>query len=139
MPSGAQIAKANARKSDAWVNERHAAGDWQSYIRGDKLNRTEIALECGFAKSVLQQNPSVKQALAVVEHDLQARGILKSRSGDTAGDTRAHNTATRDKQRLNQLEQQNHALKAEIDALKEQLKRYGLMDEFLLESGILPR
>lgn len=52
MANGQDIAKANAARFDAWVAERYRANDWLSYLRDRKLNPTEIARGCGFAKSV---------------------------------------------------------------------------------------
>ena len=52
--SGQQLAKENILKFEAWTAERHAAGDWKDYVRGSKLNRSEIAMECGFGLSALR-------------------------------------------------------------------------------------
>ncbi len=139
MASGRQLAKENARKFDAWVMERYAADDWPSYVRANKLNRSEIARECGFAKSVFGQNPAIKAALARVEADLTDRGILRPAQDDVPVIGPQTAIETRDKQRLKHLEEQNHAMRAEVDALKEQLKHYDLLDSFLIVSGRLPR
>lgn len=45
----------------------------------------------------------------------------------------------RDAQRLNTLEQQNAALRAELAATKSKLEQYNLLDEMLAETGRLPR
>ena len=108
-------------------------------MRGNKLNRSEIARECGFAKSAFGQNPVIKTALARVEADLSDSGILRPVPDVVPKVERQTATEVRDKQRLKQLEEQNHTLRAEVDALKEQLKRYDLLDSFLLETGRLPR
>jgi hypothetical protein len=139
MANGPQIAARNTAKFSAWVAERQAADDWASYVRMDQLNRTEIARECGFAVSVLRQNPAVKDALARLERDLAAHGILPRQDKSDAPERHSATAAGRDKQRLNQMEQQKQALRAENDGLRAQLKRYGLLDEFLLETGRLPR
>lgn len=64
---------------EAWVEERRVANDWKDYIRGRQLNRTEIANECGFAKSALRQNPTVKAALDALEEELSSSGTLSHR------------------------------------------------------------
>jgi hypothetical protein len=137
--SGQQIARENAKKFDNWVLERYTANDWPAYVRANKLNRTEIARECGFAKAVFGQNPAIKAALAKVEEDLLHRSILQPEPPGVPPPQQADARADRLKQRLNQLEQRNQALRAENDALKMLLKRYRLLDEFLLDSGRLPR
>ncbi|MGH2879228.1 MAG: VPA1267 family protein [Solirubrobacteraceae bacterium] len=137
--SGQEIARENAKKFDRWVLERCAAEDWSAYIRANKLNRSEIARECGFAKAVFGQNPVIKAALARVEGDLARRQILRAEAPSGPPPQRAEAAADRLKQRLNQLEQRNQTLRAENDALKALLKRYRLLDEYLLDSGRLPR
>ena len=79
MRSGQQIAKANLVKFQSWIVEREQVNDWHDYLRGEKLNRSESAAECGFALSVLRQNPAVRNALEVLEerfpdHQSVARG-----------------------------------------------------------------
>lgn len=139
MASGQDIAKANTAKFEAWIMEHYHADDWPSYVRGGKLNRSEIARECGFAKSVFGQNPKVKEALAAVERDLTKRGILRPGGNEAAADRQASAAISRLRQRLNQLEQQNHELRAQLDEAKETLRRYALMDEFLQKTGRCPR
>jgi hypothetical protein len=141
MANGQQIAAHNIKAFHAWVAERRAANDWVSYIRRDQINRTEIARECGFAVSVLRQNPVVKDALARLEQDLEKQGVLhpQEKEKTTAPEPQSLAGGSRDRQRLTQLEQQNHVLRAENDGLRAQLKRYGMLDEFLLVTGRLPR
>ncbi|MNE75505.1 hypothetical protein D3C80_1716720 [compost metagenome] len=44
-----------------------------------------------------------------------------------------------DAQRRNSLEQENAALRAELSAAKQMLERHTLMNEFLEETGRMPR
>ncbi|MNJ69014.1 hypothetical protein D3C77_653160 [compost metagenome] len=44
-----------------------------------------------------------------------------------------------DGQRLNSLEQENAALRAELSAAKRMLERHTLMNEFLEQTGRMPR
>lgn len=74
MKSGQQIDASNAQRFNDWIAERGATNDWDDYIRHGKLNRSEIANECGFALSVVRQNPAVKAALEALE----ARRLLDS-------------------------------------------------------------
>lgn len=84
--SGREIAARNLIKFKEWVAERMAANDWPDYIRGDKLNRSELALECGFALSVVRQNPAIKESLKALEDHLRSSGIMPTA-------TTPHNTS----------------------------------------------
>ena len=112
-----------------------------------KLKRSEIATECGFGKSALTQNPAIRSALENLESELRAAGILPSLLGSLpAGqrpepalrDTEAKQRH-QDGQRLNSLEQENAALRAELQAAKQMLGRHALITEFLEETGRMPR
>jgi hypothetical protein len=50
--------------------------DFRAILHRGVLSRTQIALDCGFALSVLRQNPRIKLALSQLEDDLRARRIL---------------------------------------------------------------
>lgn len=75
--SGQQLGKDNLLKLRSWIAERENANDWHDYLRGDKLNRSEIAAECGFSLSVMRQNPAVKSALEALEARLAALGVTQ--------------------------------------------------------------
>lgn len=138
------------QRFNAWVTEREAAADWKDYIRQGKLNRTEIASECGFGLSALQQNPAVKAALEALEARLLASGILKpviaasdptiegaSDATSQSIDKRVMAAKAKAEQRVKQLEEQNAALRAEIRDLRDQLTQYRHLDEHLCASGRL--
>lgn len=147
--SGQQLAANNLQKFHAWISERDVAADWPDYIRQGKLNRSEIANECGFALSVVRQNPSVKKALETLEARLLAQGILQtaiaaynasSEAGDATSqfiDKRIMAAKGKADARVKALEEQNAALKAEIRDLREQLKTYRHLDEHLCSTGRL--
>ena len=157
--SGREMAIHNLERFKGWVIERDAAGDWQDYIRGDKLNRSEIAAECCFALSVVRQNPAVKDALAALETRLLAAGVL----GAAKADQRSSNAVSEDaaslavsedatrladdrrimaakgkaEQRVKTLEEQNATLRAEVGNLHQQLIRYKHLEEHLCKTGRL--
>lgn len=147
--SGQQIAKENITKFQSWVAERWASNDWQNYLRRGKLNRSEIAAECTFAKSVLQQNPVVKQALQDLETQLESRGIIhRSQTAFEASNEAASASAmaidkrvmaakSKAEARVKALEEQNAALKAEVSDLREQLRHYDHLDDHLGRTGRL--
>lgn len=150
MANGQQLAAENLKRFESWSQEREAAGDWADYIRQGQLNRTEVAAECGFAKSVLRQNPAVKAALEALEACLRARGTLPPAKGESSPQTQVEAASAslerrivtlnnRSEQRVKALEEQNAALRAEVLELREQLKRYQMIDDHLAQTGRMVR
>lgn len=147
--SGQGLGKENLQAFLAWVNERDAAGDWLDYIFRGKLNRSELASECGFALSVVRQNPAVKAALEALEYRLKDSGILSvtSRSTEIPGELAEASSQAIDKrimaakskaeERVKALEEQNAGLRAEISSLRNQLARFQHLDEHLGRTGRL--
>jgi len=147
--SGQQIAKENLAKFLSWIAEREAANDWHDYLRGDKLNRSEIATECGFSLSVMRQNPAVKASLEALEARLAASGItppqealsdsssgLAARS-ESVVDNRIKTAMGRADARVKMLEEQNAGLKAEVASLRERLRCFEHLDDHLARTGRL--
>lgn len=146
MPSGPQIAEENYAAFLSWSTSK-SDDDFREYVHRGKLKRSEIAVECGFGKSALTQNPAIRTALEKLEADLRLVGILPALLPRQAGADRDElpvrdkgaQQRRQDSQRLNSLEQQNAALRAELAAAKSMLERYALVSEFLAETGRLPR
>lgn len=146
MASGQQIAEENYAAFLAWSTSKQD-DDFREYVYRDKLKRSEIAAECGFGKSALVQNPAIRAALENLEVGLRASGVLPSLTS-TVPKSEKEQAPIRDRdgkqrkvdsQRLNSLEQENAALRAELLAAKGMLGRYTLMTEFLQETGRMPR
>ena len=150
--SGKQMAAANLQRFNEWILEREAGADWPDYIRNGKLNRSEIAKECGFALSVVRQNPAVKAALERLENQLQAANIFQDTGANSKTSSEATDMATtqaRDmrilsskaiaERRVKAVEEQNAALKAEVNDLKQKLKQYKFMEEHLATTGRMLR
>lgn len=146
MASGQQIAEENHAAFLAWSTSK-SDGDFREYVHRGKLKRSEIATECGFGKSALTQNPAIRSALDSLENELRAAGILpplvaslpaSQRAEPALRDTEAKQRR-QDGQRLNSLEQENAALRAELQAAKQMLDRHALITEFLEETGRMPR
>lgn len=151
--SGQQVAKQNVELIQGWIKARDEAGDWADYVRTNQLNRTEVARECGFSKSALQQNPVIKQLLASLEERLQQSGVLFG-PGQAQDSGMGHvekpadpdseialNMALRAKavaqQRVKTVEEQNATLRAEIKELKDKLRKSSMVDEHLAKTGRL--
>ena len=145
MASGQQIAEENVRKFVTWVAGK-ADEDFRSMALRGVLSRTDIAAECGFAKSVLSQNPRIRDSLRELEEQLRGRGVLpKPATEVTEGpsEPRARQAggvgSARDAERLKRLEQENASLRTELAEVKRALARYAVLQDALAETGRLPR
>lgn len=139
--SGQQKADQNHATFLSWAASKTDADYREMVLRG-QLNRKEIARECGFAKSVLLQNPRVKDSLRTLEAQLRDRDILPpvaNPAPPTATTDAPNPRAAADKARLKRLEAENAALRAEVMELRGRLDRYRLMDDVLSSTGRLPR
>ncbi len=142
MASGQQLAEQNVRTFIAWV-ESKTDEDFRAMASRGVLSRKEIAKECAFAKSALDQNPRIKQALRELESSLRLRGVLPiavQREADALlmrepGQIRG----AREADRLRRLEQENASLKAEVAELKRALVKHSLLKDALARTGRLPR
>lgn len=165
--NGQQIAEQYVQRFKDWVVERDVAGDWDDYVRFDKLNRSDIAKECNFLRSVFRTNPGVERQLVGLEARLRGQGILPPLGGMlTEGEAdpgagaavcepgrvavaddpaaqmalrRAMNAKARAEQRAKALEEQNATLRAEVKSLRDQVRKLNFMDEHLAQSGRLLR
>jgi hypothetical protein len=142
--SGQQKADENLSLFLSWAAHKTDPDYREMVVRG-QLNRKEIARECGFAKSVLLQNPRVRDSLKTLETDLRERSVLPPLAV-TEGESTVIATAepnnpraAADKARLKRLEAENAALKAELMELRGQLDRYRVMENVLSSTGRLPR
>ena len=150
MPSTAQLAADAVRRFGDWVAERDRAGNWNEYVRGGKLNRSELAKECEFSRSAFQQNPGLMEALTELEKRLTAQGLLAGTPVSTQelpdevraelgmADERTRRAlaarATLER-RVKTLEEQNASLRAENNVLRERLRRSALAEEHLSQTG----
>jgi hypothetical protein len=145
MASGQQVAEQNLQAFVAWSASK-SDDDFREYVHRGKLNRSEIAAECGFGKSALIQNPAIKNALEALEARLRGTGVLPDlnaaaplSSQEPPMRDREAKQRHQDGQRLNSLEYENASLRAELTQAKALLERYKLLSSFLEETGRLPR
>jgi hypothetical protein len=145
MASGRQLAEQNWAMFCAWQASK-TEGDYRQMVSRGVLSRKEIATECGFAKSALDQNPRIKEALRLLEDSLRDRGVLPrlSSTPDAAAEQPLMREASgqrsrMDAERQSRLEQENASLRAENAELKRQLTRYAVLQEALNLTGRLPR
>jgi hypothetical protein len=145
MANGQQIAEQNLLAFTTWLASK-TDDDFRQLVSRGVLSRKEIAIECGFSKSALDQNPRIKAALRETEDALRERGILPPTAGKAPGQAgeplmreAGKQTLSLDAQRLRRLEQENASLRAENGELKRQLERYTVIREALALSGRTPR
>ena len=145
MASGRQLAEQNVATFAAWVASK-TDDDFRAMANRGVLSRTEVAKECGFAKSVLDQNPRIKAALRELENELRHRGILPPAVVQDPDEPRqsamrepGRHRAAQEIERLRRLEQENASLKAEVAELKRILEKHAMLRDALALTGRLPR
>lgn len=145
MPNGQQLKVENYKKFLEWMKGK-TDNDYRQLESRGLINRSEIAREIGFAKSVLAQNPDVKKALLSLEERLREKGILPPLAASINVESpdpplRASGTQRDllDQERLKRLEETVAALRAERDMWRERCAQYEMLDRALSASGRLPR
>lgn len=145
MASGQQVAQQNVELFVAWAASK-TDDDFRAMASRGVLSRKEVAKECGFAKSALDQNPRIKAALRDLEDALRQRGVLPPAvqldpEAEAAPMVREPGKlrAALEAERLRRLEQENAGLKAEVSELKRQLQKHAVLAEALALTGRLPR
>jgi hypothetical protein len=145
MANGRQIGDENVQTFLSWIADKTDA-DYRAMALRGVLSRKEIAKECGFAKSALDQNPRIKAALRKLEGELRERGVLPPEATKATGEPQVPRVANHggqrarlDAERLNRLEQENASLRAENTELKRLLGQHAMLREALALTGRLPR
>lgn len=145
MASGQQIAEQNVQTFVSWLASK-TDDDFRAMASRGVLSRKEIATECGFAKSALDQNPRIKASLRKLEDALRARGVLPPAVEKTADEVAkplmrepGKLRGALDAERLRRLETDNAALKAEVSELKRSLEKYTILRDALALTGRVPR
>jgi hypothetical protein len=145
MASGRQLAEQNFDAFVAWSASK-TDDDFRAMASRGVLARKEIAVECGFAKSALDQNPRIKAALRDLEDSLRARQVLPelvAKASEGPQEPRMRESggqkAMLDSERLKRLEQENASLRAELSEVKRALEKHAVLREALSLTGRLPR
>lgn len=138
--NGQERAQANYLAFAAWVCSRTDA-DLRETVAQGRLNRGEICRECGFGRSVLVQNPRVKEALQELEGRLRSCGVLPPLAPMSGVPLRAKGQLqmATDAERLKKLEAENAGLRAELSELRQRFKRFESLEAVLAETGRLAR
>jgi hypothetical protein len=145
MASGRQLADQNFDVFVTWMSSKND-DDFRAMASRGVLSRKEIAVECGFAKSALDQNPRIKAALRELEDSLRIRNVLpepvaKALEGPQEPRMRESGgqRAMLEAERLKRLEQENASLRAELAEVKRALEKHAVLREALSLTGRLPR
>lgn len=145
MANGQQLAEQNFQAFTAWLSSR-TDDDFRQLVSRGSLSRREIAAQCRFAVSALNQNPRIKSALVAKEALLRESGVLPAISAGSeeaavAPLVREPGSTGRslDAERLRRLEQENASLRAENSQLKRELERCAVIRDVLSTTGRLPR
>jgi hypothetical protein len=145
MASGQQLSEQNFIAFNTWLASKTDV-DFRQLVSRGVLSRKEIAIECGFSKSALDQNPRIKAGLKAAEQDLRERGILPSiaeKAPEQAAEPLMREVGKQklglDAERLRRLEQENASLRSENGELKRQMERYVVIREALALTGRVPR
>lgn len=131
--NGQQKAQDNVDAIQSWIDERNAKRDWDEYEYSGKINRTVVAEELGFAKSVFSQNKRVKDLIQEVDLiwfrekqlDKQAHEASRERAEDRSRMVSSTN---------NELIQRNAQLEAENKELKSKLNKFDQLQS-LIQGG----
>jgi len=145
VASGRQKAEKNLSTFLGWSATQDDSSFSQIVYRG-QLNRNEIAVACGFAKSALRQNPAIKSALENLENELRDREVLPSKSEkriEIESQPKEYDQAASgnlmNKKRLSKLEQENVELHAKVRELEIKLAKYSELGDVISELGMMPR
>lgn len=126
-------------------------GAIQSYVYKGSLNKRQIARDADIGYSALKPtngNPRLLSEIEEFEHDLRKQGVLpelteKGERVVSGQDSVLRDTANRKtanaQRRASALEEENFVLKAEVEQLKEELRRYKELSEVLGELGVVPK
>lgn len=138
MSSRRELAQEYAERVGQWIAERDQCGDYREYERGGKVNRGALCAELDFSRSVINQNPAVKAALASAEQRWFG-GSQEDTQAHEAARERSEKRAAQRASDVSRLEDEVAKLKAENALLRKQLERYAAMDAVIQQTGLAPR
>lgn len=146
MANGQQLAEQNFQIFTAWLSSR-SDDDFRQVVSRGSLSRKEIAAQCRFAVSALNQNPRIKAALLAKESSLRVAGVLPpiaNKTNEAGIDITVMRESSsvgqsHDNERLRRLALENASLKAENSQLKRELERIAVLRDILSATGRLPR
>lgn len=146
MASGKQLSAQNIEVFTRWL-ESKTDDELKQIVGRGVLSRVEIARECGFSKSVLDQNPRIKNMLLLKEETLRSSGILplKNSAVTVVTEEKTDTLTKREQSRISHLETLNATQTAEIVHLKnviatlqQELTQYKTISNMIALTGRAP-
>lgn len=124
--NGQQKANENVTAVNAWIAERNVRLDWHEYAYNNRINRSVLAEELDFAKSVCTQNSTVRTLLDTADAlwftnesvDKAAHEAARERAQIHSSQTSVDNNALQ--KRVAELEAENRQLRLDLNAFKKQ-------------------
>ena len=124
--NGPQLARENVKSVTAWIEERNQRLDWKEYEYNNRINRSVVAQELDFAKSVCTQNTTVRSLLEAADA-LWFKNEVEDRAAHEAARERAQAQSSRMTsdnsdliKRVAELEAENRQIRRELSAFKKQ-------------------
>lgn len=126
--SGAEIGIENVEKLRRYLDSIGALP-----ARSGKLNVQAVAIAAGLDRQVLYKNPECRKLL---EQAVAGKGLqgIEQRPPQASDDGKI-----RLERRIGELERTNAALMAEVDELRQRLRRFAHIEGHLVQSGRLAR
>ena len=121
--NGQTLGNENLEKFQAWIAQRKKQNDKLDYIRNGKLNRSEVAKELGFSRSVFAQNPAVKELALKLDSEWgklkpaipkSERELVEAREKANEKTKRAESSNSRLLEKVAMLEAENRQLKVQL-------------------------
>lgn len=125
--SGAAVGAANVEALRKYLEALKVEGR-PLPMRGGEVNRSAIALACGFDRQVLYKNPAAAALLAAAVADLPAVATGEE-------ETKPEAKSDRRDRRILSLEQQLAASRAECAGLREKLRRLEQVEDIMVTTG----
>lgn len=98
-------------------------------MHGGEVNRSAIALACGFDRQVLYKNPAAAALLAAAVEKLPTKAAVDNE------EAKPETKSDRRDRRILSLEQQNASLRAENAGLREKLRRLEQVEDIMVTTG----
>jgi cell division protein FtsB len=124
--NGQQIASENVAAVNAWISERNQRRDWHEYAYNNRINRSVLAVELDFAKSVCTQNSTVRALLDSADALWFKFETLEKAAHEAARDraqvqsSRVTSDNNELQKRVAELEAENRQLRKDLGAFKKQ-------------------
>lgn len=126
-PSNASIGENNLRRLEAWLDRASKIPE-----RGGKANVSAIALAAGVDRQVLYRDEARSMIAVAVARVGLGMPEQQRKQSDNAIPAWAE-------QRIKNLEERIAVLQTEVHDLRSKVRRYGHIEQYMTDTGLLPR